>query len=259
MKMNMNGRIHKLMMDAAQKYTLFEKQIWNLFIEPDEVTEIRILGVYGNSSAWQGYSKGTVSGYFDNHEAFCSAIKAANKVRHTGIYFTLQVIDPRLLGRALNRLKAAKTTTSDQNIIAYRWLPVDIDPNRPSGVSASDAELQEALQIRNDMAQYAISELGFTPPIRAVSGNGGHLLFRLPDMLVSDQTKLFVHSTLSGLSEKFSTDKVSIDTSVHNPARIWKLYGTTARKGDEVPAGPNREARPHRMSYIDDLGEFEDG
>ena len=106
--MNMNGRIHKLMMDAAQKYTLFEKQIWNLFIEPDEVTEIRILGVYGNSSAWQGYSKGTVSGYFDNHEAFCSAIKAANKVRHTGIYFTLQVIDPQTIRSCFKQIKGCQ-------------------------------------------------------------------------------------------------------------------------------------------------------
>ena len=44
---------------------------------------------------------------------------------------------------------------------------------------------------------------------------------------------------------------MNIDTTVFNPARIWKLYGTTARKGDPVPAGPSREARPHRMAYID--------
>jgi hypothetical protein len=136
---------------------------------------------------------------------------------------------------------------------------VDIDPKRPSGVSASDSELKEALRIRNEVAQYAIAKLKFSSPIKAVSGNGGHLLFRLPDMPVSDQSKQLIQSTLVALSEKFSTDKISIDTTVHNPARIWKLYGTTARKGDEVPAGLTREARPHRMAYIDDLGEFVNG
>ena len=244
---------------TLSKHTVFEEYVWRLFVQQGEVAEVRILKVSGKSPAWQGYSRGTVSGYFDCHEAFCKAIQAANKARHSGIYFTLQVIDPRLIGRAFNRLKAAEATTSDQNVIAYRWLPVDIDPKRPSGVSSSDSELKEALRIRNGVAQYAMAELRFSSPIKAVSGNGGHLLFRLQDMPVSDQTKLFIQSTLAALSEKFSNDSVSIDTTVYNPAQIWKLYGTTARKGDEVPAGLNREARPHRMAYIDDLGDFTHG
>ncbi len=41
-------------------------------------------------------------------------------------------------------------------------------------------------------------------------------------------------------------DRVSIDTTVGNAARIWKLYGTTARKGDEV----YRLGRVHRTSRI---------
>ena len=86
-----------------------------------------------------------------------------------------------------------------------------------------------------------------------MSGNGAHLLFRLPDMPV-EQGKQFVYSILIGLAKQFNSDHVHIDTTVFNPARIWKLYGTTTKKGDVVPAGPGREARPHRVSYIDDLG-----
>ena len=97
--------------------------------------------------------------------------------------------------------------------------------------------------------------MAFPRPVKAVSGNGGHLLFRLPDMPANDETRNFVKGTLEGLARRFNNDRVKIDTSVHNPARIWKLYGTTARKGDEVPAGLNREARPFRMAYIDDLGD----
>jgi hypothetical protein len=59
------------------------------------------------------------------------------------------------------------------------------------------------------------------------------------------------------LASVFNTDRVKVDTSVHNPARIWKLYGTTARKGDEVPKGLNRERRPFRSAYIDRLGDLE--
>ena len=46
---------------------------------------------------------------------------------------------------------------------------------------------------------------------------------------------------------------MNIDTAVFNPGRIWKAYGTTARKGDSIPAGPHREARPHRMAYLDSI------
>src|SRR5262249_32077297 len=41
-----------------------------------------------------------------------------------------------------------------------------------------------------------------------------------------------------------SDDAVKVDTSVSNAARIWKLYGTMACKGDSTPD------RPHRMASI---------
>ena len=158
-----SGKQELQMTRTPQFKTLFEKKVWSLFFKAGDVVEVRILGVYGKSSAWEGYGKGgTVSGYFDNHASFCKAVRAADEVKHCGIYFTLQQIDPRLIGRAFNRLKAAKVTTSDKDVIAYRWLPVDIDPVRPSGVSASDFELEEALRIRGNIASYAVSDLGFT-------------------------------------------------------------------------------------------------
>lgn len=237
-----------------KKLTFFNKEVWNTFVNPGEVVEIRILKVYGKSQAWGNeFAKGTVSGYFDDHDAFCKAVKVADKTKHGGVYFTLQVIDPRLIGRAFNRIKPAEVTTSDQNVLAYRWIPIDLDPARPSGIASSDSELKVALKLKDKVAQHTIKEYGFSAPIRAMSGNGAHLLFRLPDMPV-EQGKHFVYNILIVLAKKFNTDKVTIDTTVHNPARIWKLYGTTARKGDVVPAGPGREARPQRVSYIDDLG-----
>ena len=236
-----------------KKLTFYEKDVWNIFVKPGEIVEVRIPKAYGKSQAWEGFAKGAVSGYFDDHEAFGNAVKAADKASNKGIYFTLQVIDTRLIGRAFNRLKPADVTTSDQNVIAYRWLPIDIDPVRPSGINSSDSELKAALNLRNQVAKYVISEHGFSAPIKAMSGNGGHLLFRLPDLPINDG-RYFIYNTLVGLAKEFDTDKVTIDTTVCNPSRIWKLYGTTARKGDAVPAGPGREARPHRMAYIDDLG-----
>ena len=235
--------------------TLFDRRVFGTFVKPGEVVEVRILKASGKSQAWgDEYARGAVSGYFDDFETFCKLVKLADKATHGGIYFTLQVIDPRLIGRAYNRLHPSDVTTSDNNVIADRWLPVDLDSVRPSGVSSSDSELAEALELRDVVAEWVVRELVFPSPIRAMSGNGGHLLFRLSDMPANDETRQFIKGTLEMLAARFNTDKTHIDTTVHNPARIWKLYGTTSRKGDEVPAGPGREARPHRMACIDDMG-----
>ncbi len=238
--------------DKKKRLTLFDKHVFETFIHPGEVAEIRVPHAEGTLDG--KYIRGTVSGYFDDHEAFCEALRKVETFRHDGIYFTLQVIDPRLLARAFNRIKATNVTTSDSNVLAYRWFPIDPDPVRPSGISSSDSELQEALRLRNTVNQWIIENLHFPKPIRAISGNGGHLLYRLPDLPVNEKNQAFVKNTLEGLAQRFNTDKVTIDTKVSNPARIWKLYGTTARKGDELPGNQYREARPHRIAYIEDLG-----
>jgi len=232
--------------------TLFDLHVFQEFVHPGEVVEVRIPKFSGT---WKGkYYRGTVAGYFDDYESFCKEVKAADLLTHEGIYFTLQVIDPRLFARSFNRLRPADQTTSDNNVLYYRWLPIDLDPVRPAGISASDSELAEALKLRAFVRDYLVDQMGFPSPILAMSGNGGHILPRLPDIRANKESQEFIKNILNKLSDRFTNDRVKIDTSVFNPGRIWKLYGTAAKKGDAVPEGPMREARPHRTSYIDEFG-----
>src|SRR5581483_3340090 len=46
------------------------------------------------------------------------------------------------------------------------------------------------------------------------------------------------------LASKFSDNACHVDTTVHNPSRICKLYGTMIRKGESTTE------RPHRLSRI---------
>ncbi len=224
--------------------TFFDSQVWNKFVNPGEVIEVRLPKVIGR---W------TYSGYFDDRDAFCKSVREAEKLQHSGAYFTLQVIDPRLLGRAFNRIRQTDQTTSDRDVRFYRWLPLDLDPVRPAGISSSDSELADALKLSDVVADYCVKEKGFSKPIRAMSGNGAHLLFRLADLPANDENKKMIKNFLEGLAQRFDTEIVKLDTTVYNPARVWKLYGTQARKGDPLPAGQYREARPHRESFIYDL------
>ena len=89
-----------------EKLTLSNRKAFETFVQPGEVVEVRTLGAYGKHKAWGGgFAKGVVAGYFDDHDAFVNSVKAVNGTDHGGIYFTLQKIDNRLLGRAFNRLK----------------------------------------------------------------------------------------------------------------------------------------------------------
>jgi len=241
---------------TTAEFTLFDPHVFSVFIHEDEIVEIRVVGFRGKING--EYYKGTLAGYFADHAKFCEALKILEQCEHSGIYFTLQVIDPRLLARAYNRLKPGISSTSDNNVIAYRWLPVDIDPARPSGISSSDSELQRAWETREKVIAWVTDNLDFTNPIKAMSGNGYHLLYRLPDLPVNSDNTGFVKSVLEALDKEFSDSRISIDLTVFNPARIWKLYGTRTGKGDELPGNQYREARPHRMSYIEDMGDAND-
>ena len=48
---------------------------------------------------------------------------------------------------------------------------------------------------------------------------------------------------LLALDLRLSTDAVHVDTTTSNAARIWKLHGTAARKGDATPERPHRRAQ----------------
>ncbi|MBP1748506.1 MAG: hypothetical protein H6Q52_1045, partial [Deltaproteobacteria bacterium] len=134
---------------AGLRLSLFDRNVFREFVHPGEVVEIRVI---------QG--RKVIVGYFDNHDAFCEWVKKYDKAE-SNVYFTLQVIDPRLLGRAFNRMKQGIAATSDNNVLSYRWLPIDIDPVRPSGVSSNDSELKEAFDLREKVIAWIGGNLGF--------------------------------------------------------------------------------------------------
>lgn len=185
--------------------------------------------------------KGTISGYFNNEESLERAI-----MRYDGknnIFFTLNEISENIVSRSKDHLTMfAKHTTKDSEIIRRRWIPVDFDPVRPAGVSSTDEELGYAKQLFEEVKDYFLSQ-GITGMVYAMSGNGYHILIPV-DLPNDDKSTKLVKEFLKSLDKKFSTAQVKVDTSTYNAARIIKLYGTVACKGD------NTEERPHRRSYI---------
>ena len=208
-----------------------------LWFQAGDVFEVRVLDAVSADYRREHIE----SGYFDYEHI--SAVPEALKrlLSFRGVYVTVNPVNPDLLARAVNRLRPAgrNPTTADTDIVRRRWLLIDCDPRRASGVSSSNAEHESALAKAREIRD-GLSSLGWADPIMTDSGNGAQLMYRID--LPADDGELV--RRVIGEIAKASSEQVAIDTSVHNPARIWRLPGTMNCKGDSIPE------RPHRMARI---------
>ena len=210
----------------------------NLFVGKGDITEIRILNAFG--------SKGrNDAGYFDNFAQAAGMLKMyASSPKNPGIYFVLNPFDPELMARAANRFQErAIETTQDVDVKKRRWFFIDCDPKRKTGISSTEQEWAAAKEKAEQVRDWLATEFSFPDPIFCSSGNGFHLHYQI-DCQADDEGRDLVKKCLRAIAAKFDDDAVTIDTKVFNAARICKLYGTMARKGDHT------ENRPHRMSRI---------
>jgi len=200
-----------------------------LLFEPGDAFEVRAPKCRERRNS--SYTS-TVSGYFTSDgidQASAAIIELDESNLAPGIYVTLNPVRPDLLARAANRLRTrAAETTADCDIAHRRWLLIDVDPVRPSGVSATDTELANARE-RAEAVRDFLTALGWPAPVIAMSGNGYHLLYRI-DLPAEDDGLL--KAILTVLAGQFSDAAVAVDRSVHNPARIVKVIGTVSRSRD---------------------------
>lgn len=221
--------VYSHILNAAQ--TLFE---------PSQVVELRAI-----------FKNGRVdSGYFDDFSLLAEAAAILDRRADiSGIYWTLNPVNPDCLHRAKNHMRewASKNkggaTTSDAEILRRRLLFFDFDgANRPAGISATRQELEAAKEKAVRVAQF-LAGRKWEAPIAAMSGNGYHLLYKT-DMPNDRESAELVKKCLLSLSLMFDDETIKIDTSVFNASRIGKVYGTVAKKGDDT------SERSHRRSML---------
>jgi hypothetical protein len=213
-----------------------------LYCDPERVYELRALGVP---------KCGVVSGYYNTagREAFvedCAGLSGDAG----GVYLTINPVNPVLLARSVNRAQDfGKHTTTDGEIVARRWLPLDFDPVRPAGISSTDEEHAAALECAQRTREYLLT-LGFPAGAMVLvdSGNGAHLLCRI-ELANDDASRDLVKSCIDAVAARFTDSVVKVDQTTFNAARIWKVPGTMARKGDHT------DERPHRLARLIDVPE----
>ena len=217
------------------------------FFRPGDVFEIRAL-----DATTPAYNRPhTVSGYFDYEHIDTAAALIEKEIRTArGIYYTPNPVEPALLARAANRFRdmgQRDPSTADKDIPRRRWLLIDCDAIRPTGISSSEAEHQaaadKAAEIKNGFAS-----MGFPDPVEIDSGNGAQLMYAVDLPGGTDDTicKAILHRL-----QAVNSPAVDIDETVFNAARIWRLPGSVNCKGDPIPDRPHRRARIIR--FPDDL------
>lgn len=214
-----------------------------VFCAPGQVVELRALGVQG---------KRAVCEVFGNLEALARRATDLDQAGAAGVYFTPNPLRPDLAG--------SKVSCKGADVIERHWLLVDCDTWRPSHTNATEAELQAAWGVL-DRCRGTLETVGLTGAVVGCSGNGWHLCY--PLLLPNDQPAGdTVKAILKGLQERcgeevskeeaallkagqfLPTVKARVDTAPADAPRIWKLYGTTARKGSHTTE------RPHRHTFL---------
>lgn len=244
---------------------------WDLFYHESGCLEVRaLLKTHATSKAWEGRGD-TITGYFNNFDAFSKAVTDLDAEKNVkGVYITLNPCLSALMGRANNRLLVAAkgTSTGDMDIVSRKAILIDCDPFRPAEIASTDEEMAASIAKRDEVAAFLYGQ-GFPEMWCANSGNGAHLIGRV-DMPNTDESKKTVNDFLEFLNWKFGTVpadiaeakrqfaagviNVGIDCTVFNAARITKLYGPVARKGDNTTDRPHRRAKftfiPEESSVI---------
>ena len=200
----------------------------------DDIVELRVL----SKSDYGGKTRAK-SGYFNDLELLATTAAACSDDGATGVYITMSKINPALFARSPNRITQGLPATSDDDVQEHTYLLIDIDPERPSHVSASHAEKKLAAQVLRTI-YLSLDAEGWPQPIVGDSGNGMHLVYKV-GLKPNDP---IIRRFYAALSLFFDSDGVTIDQKVFNPARIWKLYGTAVRKGADV------EDRPWRLAKV---------
>lgn len=161
------------------------------------------------------------------------------------VYASLNPIDPLLYGRRAENYGPAHKggAVGDADVLYRRWLLIDIDATRPSGVSATDEQKQAAEELARGVYQFLEQIVGTSTIVFADSGNGFHLLLRLPNVPNDAAAKWHCEQLLRLLADQFNTAEAKVDRQTANAGRLVPIYGTVKRKGSDVAEQPHRLSR----------------
>lgn len=205
------------------------QQFLELMFASGDIVALTVLGATFRSS-------NVPVGFYTDRKALLAKVKELDG--QGNVYININELSPSVLDRGENQFNAfARQRFSGDEIVRRRTLVIDLDPERPSGINSTDEELRAAVTMAKRIEKYLREQWGVEPLVM-ISGNGTQLLYRIDEPTDSD----IVARVLRHLHERFSDDKVKVDTSLSDLPRITRLPGTLNMKGEHTEDRPRRYA-----------------
>jgi hypothetical protein len=221
--------------DSAIRDSNIHDQIFraaNLLFEPGQLVEVRLKGRDGRIA----------SRYFKDHEKMAAVLAKEDASEDwAAAWWTLQQLRP-----VAHAGKQKGETTKRADVEAYRWIPIDIDRagKEAKKLNATDGEKEPLLALARKVMAW-LAEQGVRDCILADSGNGYHILIKLPLLPANDSNFTLLKEVLQAIKHRFSGDSAvaEIDTSLAEPEQVIKAYGTMTRKSESTLERPWRESK----------------
>ena len=218
-------------MDASKGSIAEIKKTLEVMVTPGDVVELRIFDLYSNRK---------YCGWFNDLNKMAEAAFAHDNDSE-GTYYTCNSCIQNMLAQVNNKLLLCKTASSESHIERRRIFGLDIDPERnPKKISSTDYEKQLAYNRAIEVRAW-LSSLGFPMPVFGDSGNGNHLDY-FTDLPNTPEIKKLYEDVYKAIKAKFPKDAVDVQ-GFADANRVWKVYGTVARKGENMPNRPHRRSK----------------
>lgn len=238
-KTNINQQLTKFG-EAVDSARLEVQKMWRIFYaDNNSVFELRALWPKGVPNKLPPI----VRHYKVSNYSSLDACKAAFEqdalslnAKGYNIYTLLNPLNPDFSG---------KGGAQNADILYRDLLLVDIDRTGETSEPATDQEVDAAKALAIQIRLF-MEARGWSAPFVVMTGNGYHLYYVLEGISNDTTSADLVKSVLKALAAKFDNGIASVDTCVHNAARITKVPGTIMRKGKES------ELRPYRMAEVCD-------
>lgn len=183
----------------------------------------------------------------ENSETDIKSFIEKNQLEQETIYTTFN--EPNKLSEDSSK------SLKDIDIITRKFILIDLDPKRPSGVSSTNEEKEASNHLKNKILDYLKGQK-FVNMVEADSGNGYHILIPINEAATKESTET-VKLFLKALAAKFNNDLVDVDTTVSNASRLTKLYGVIANKGENTVERPHRPSKLLTTSWSKEINSFD--
>jgi len=246
------------------------RQYASRLFKPEELIEYRAKGVDGS---FRGL-------YFTDQNRLAEVVAALDSSgRATVSYVCINPLKQRLIrernllvnptDEQVNQIMAGPPgkTARDEDIEIIRWMFVDVDTvrvphllqtdkkefDRLQHECSTDEEKAKAQVVAQKVLKFLRGEKGWPQPLLCDSGNGFHILFHI-NLQNTPFNVNQVADCLKALKQQFAAEPdADIDSSVYNPARLTRAYGSTTRKGTDTPERPYRQNRILSTSPVGDV------